>query len=501
MRLHVTGYRLGHLANSQLNRAVLAARAAPATPFDRAAATLKLVFTPPGYQPCGNTPGDWMARETIRSLLLIGEEPGQRRLVTAVAARAGWRTAVAGNGDAALAQLRGAGGATVEAVLIDQAQCDGAPALVERLRDDHPAKAVYTLATLDTLGVAIEAMRAGATDYLVQPLAPDRLLAALDAAASHPASDGELRPMAEKLWQPLTLEEIVGDTPAFQAAIAIAAKAARANVPVLIEGERGSGREMIAEALHAASARAQRPLVVVDCGAVPANVVDSELFGHERGAFAGAFERKPGRMVEADGGTIFLDDIGALPVETQARLLAAIDGGRIWPLGARGPRDVDVRVIAASRVPLAEEVAAGRFREDLLYRLAGSFVAIPPLRDRADDLPALARHLLARIARQPGLRQLEITPEALALLAAYDWPGNVRQLQNALFRAAVLSDADELATADFPQIAQESFSRRRQGRGAPALGARPHAGRASASGSRAWRRSTPLTSTGRRCWR
>jgi DNA-binding NtrC family response regulator len=221
---------------------------------------------------------------------------------------------------------------------------------------------------------------------------------------------------------------------------------------------------MIAEAMHAASPRAQRPLVVVDCGAVPANVVDSELFGHERGAFAGAFERKPGCIVDADGGTLFLDDVGALPADTQARLMNALDSGRIFPLGARVGRDVDVRVIAASRVPLAEEVAAGRFREDLLYRLAGTFVALPPLRDRADDLPALVRHLLARIARQPGLRELDITDEALALLATYDWPGNVRQLQNALFRAAVLSDADALTTADFPQIAQESFSRRRQGR-------------------------------------
>lgn len=422
-----------------------------------------------------------MARETIRSLLLIGDEPGQRRLVTAIAARAGWRTAVAADGEATLQHLSGQGGGTVEAVLIDQQQIDDSPALVARLRAAHPDKTVYTLATLDALAVAIEAMRNGATDYLVKPVAPDRLLAALDAVASHPAIDGELRPMAEKLWQPLTVEEIVGETSAFRAAVATAAKAARANVPVLIEGERGSGREMFAEALHAASARAQRPLVVVDCGAVPANVIDSDLFGHERGAFAGAFDRKPGRMVDADGGTIFLDDIGALPLDTQARLLAAIDSGRIWPLGARGGREIDVRVIAASRVPLAEEVAAGRFREDLLYRLASTFVAIPPLRDRPEDLPALVHHLLARIARQPGLRQLDITPEALELLAAYDWPGNVRQLQNALFRAAVLSDADELATADFPQIAQESFSRRRQARGAPALGQRRHTG-APASG-------------------
>ena len=403
-----------------------------------------------------------MARETIRSLLLVGDDAGQRRLVTAIAARAGWRTAFASTADDATVQLAAGQDTVIDAVLIDQQATDGSPALVAQLRAAAPQRALYTATTLDGLAVAIEAMRMGATDYLVKPIAPDRLLAALASAAQGPA--GELRPMAEKLWQPLALDEVIGEAPAFQTALGVAVKAAQSRAPALIEGEAGTGREMIAEAIHAASPRAQRPLVVVDCGAVPANVVDSELFGHERGAFAGAFDHKLGRMTEADGGTLFLDDIGALPADTQTRLLAAIDSGRVWPLGARGSREVDVRVIAASRISLAEEVAAGRFREDLLYRLAGTFIAIPPLRERIGDLPALVRHLLQRIARQPGLRDLDITSEAIDLLSAFDWPGNVRQLQNALFRAAVLSDADALTTADFPQIAQESFSRRRQGR-------------------------------------
>jgi len=409
-----------------------------------------------------------MARETVRSLLLIDEDAGQRRLVSAIAARAGWRTVVASSGAAAFDSLRAPHASTIEAILIDQR--DDTPALVAELRAAHPDKAVHVLTPLEGLAIAIEAMRAGATDYLVKPVAPDRLLAALDAATNRQSIEGELRPMAEKLWQPLSFDEIVGTSTAFRSAVATAARAAAARVPVLIEGERGTGKEMIAEAIHAASPRAQRPLIVVDCGAVPANVVDSDLFGHERGAFAGAFERKHGRFVEADGGTLFLDDVAALPLDTQARLLSVIDSNRIWPLGARGNREVDVRVIATSRVSLAEEVAAGRFREDLLYRLAGVHVAVPALRDRAEDLPALARHLLDRIAHQPGLREIDITEDALAVLAAYDWPGNVRQLQNALFRAAVLCDADSLTTADFPQIAQESFSRRRTPR--PDIGRR-----------------------------
>jgi DNA-binding NtrC family response regulator len=400
-----------------------------------------------------------MPRETIRSLLLIDEDAGQRRLVSAIAARAGWRTVVADSGLAALKTLKSPQGGTIEAVLIDQRE--DTPATVSELRATHPDKAVHVLTTLDGLAVAVEAMRQGATDYLVKPIAPERLMAALDTAANRDSIEGELRPMAEKLWQPLSFDEIIGAVPAFRAALATAERAAESRVPVLIEGERGTGKEMFAEAIHAASPRAQRPLIVIDCGAVPANVVDSTLFGHEQGAFAGAFERKHGRFVEADGGTLFLDDVAALPLDTQARLLAVLESGRIWPLGARGCREVDVRVVAASRVSLADEVAQGRFREDLLYRLAGVHVALPPLRERVADLPALARHLLDRIALQPGLREIDITDDALALLGGYDWPGNIRQLQNALFRAAVLCDASALTTADFPQIAQESFSRRR----------------------------------------
>jgi len=411
-----------------------------------------------------------MPRETIRTLLLVDGDSGERRLVSAVAARAGWRTLLADTPEDAEALLEGAPAtASVEALIVDDGATDDLIDCARKLRAAHPEKAIYILSALEGLAAAVEAMRAGATDYLVKPIAPDRLLAALDAAANRQAIEGELRPMAEKLWQPLPFEEIVGSAPVFRAALASAAKAARARVPVLIEGEPGSGKEMIAEAIHAASSRARRPLVVVDCSVVPANVIDSDLFGHERGAFAGAFERKPGRLAEADGGTLLLDEVHALPLDTQARLVAALETGRIWPLGARGCREIDVRVIAASSEPLAGEIAAGRFREDLMYRLATVQVPVPPLRDRIGDLPALARHLLARIALQPGLRALDITDEAIALLMAYDWPGNVRQLQNALFRAAVLCDGDQLTTADFPQIAQESFARRRNPRGsAPA---------------------------------
>jgi DNA-binding NtrC family response regulator len=245
----------------------------------------------------------------------------------------------------------------------------------------------------------------------------------------------------------------VGSDPDFRAALAIAAKAARSRVPVLIEGEGGVGKEVLADAIHASSSREKKPFISVNCQSIPPNLAESELFGHERGAFNGAFSRHVGKFEDADGGTILLDEVGALPLEAQVKLLRLLQHGEIQPIGARGFRELDVRVIVASNTPLLAEVAAGRFREDLYYRLAIVHVDVPPLRHRKGDIPQLARHLLTRIARQPGIRSLGITDDAVALLSGYDWPGNVRQLQNALFRAAVLCDGDALTSEDFPEIA------------------------------------------------
>ncbi len=396
-----------------------------------------------------------MPRDVTRTLLLIDDEPAQRRLIAAIAARAGWRLIGATDGDAARAIL--AGEQPVDAVLIDHWSPDPDDGeLIAAIRHDNPQLPILMLTALSSVAVAVEAMRAGASDFLVKPIAPDKLLAALDAVTAK-AATGELRPLTEKIPQVLAFDEVVGSEPSFRAALAIAAKAARARVPVLIEGESGVGKEVVAQAIHAASPRAKRPLVVVNCGAISANLVESELFGHERGAFTGAFDRHIGRFQVADGGTLFLDEVGELPFDAQVKLLRVLQSGEIQPIGSRASRMVDVRVIAATNRTLLDEVAAGRFREDLYYRLAVVQLTIPPLRSRAADIPALARHLLARIARQPGMRGLGITDAALAMLMAYEWPGNVRQLQNALFRAAVLCDGDALTSDDFPQIAQAAL--------------------------------------------
>ena len=393
-----------------------------------------------------------MQGKTIR-LMLIDDEPAQRRLVAALAARAGWRSIFETDHEMAVAILGTQEGMQLDAVLLDHWAPDADPTpLITELRVRRPALPLLMLTANGSVAHAVAAMRAGATDFLVKPLAPERLLAALEASVAGTAA-GELRPLTEKIPALLAFEEIVGSAPDFRAALAIAAKAARARVPVLLEGESGVGKEVVAEAIHAASPRGKREMVTVNCGAIPANLVESELFGHEKGAFTGAFDKKIGKFALADGGTIFLDEIGEMPLDAQVKLLRVLQSGEVQSIGARHPREVDVRVIAATNKRLADEVEAGRFREDLFYRLNVVQVTIPPLRERAGDIPALARHLLARIARQPGLRPLGITDDALALLGAYDWPGNVRQLQNALFRAAVLCEGAALTRDDFPQIA------------------------------------------------
>lgn len=395
-----------------------------------------------------------------RSLLLIDDEPAQSRLIEAIAARAGWRVIRATDLEEAMGVLAGPRAQVIDVVLIDQWSADDqGTEIIRELRTSFTHLPVMILTAQNSIDHAVEAMRAGATDFLIKPIAPDRLLIALEALRDAANRKGELRPLSEKIAYPLAFDEIVGSAPEFRAALAIAAKAARARVPVLIEGESGTGKEVIAQAIHAASPRGKRPMFIVNCGAIPTNLVESELFGHEKGAFTGAFERQVGRFAHAEGSTLFLDEVGELPLDAQVKLLRVLQSGEIQPLGSRNVQHVDVRVIAATNRNLAEDITEGRFREDLYYRLNVVPVHIPPLRQRAGDISALARHLLVRIGQQPGMRRISITEEAIQLLSSFDWPGNVRQLHNALFRAAILCEGDSLTPDDFPQIAVEASQR------------------------------------------
>ena len=406
--------------------------------------------------------GETMRPDATRCLLLIDDEPAQRRLVTAIGARAGWWVMGAPDIDAAQKLLASEDGKSVDAILLDHwLPGHEGTELILQIRELRPDLPLLILTAQTSVAVAVEAMRAGASDFLVKPLAPDRLLSALDAATDRRRSRGELRPLSEKLVKPLAFDEIVGSAPEFRSGLAIAAKAARARVPVLIEGENGTGKEMIAQAIHTASPRGRKPMLTLHCAATATNHVESALFGHEKGAFTGAFDRHTGRFEEADGSTLFLEEVGALPLDVQVKLLQALDTGEFQRIGSRITQTADVRVVASTTISLTEEIARGRFREDLYYRLNVVHCDIPPLRARSSDIPPLARHLLGRIAEQPGMRHLSITDDALAVLMRYGWSGNVRQLQNALFRAAVLCEGNALTAADFPHIARESTFNKR----------------------------------------
>ncbi len=394
-----------------------------------------------------------MADKETRLLMLVDDEPAQCRLVSAIAARAGWRTIFARDAETAIAMLGTQDGMMLDAILLDQwAPGADSAALIAELKARRPALPVLLLTAIGSNDSAIEAMRAGASDYIIKPVAAERLIAALSLAAEHSKGYGELQPLTEKITHPLGFDEIIGSAPAFRSALAIAAKAARSRAPVFIEGEGGVGKEVVADAIYAASPRSRMPFLKINCGAIAPNLLDSVLFGHEKNAFTGAFDKRVGIIQQAENGTVFLDEIDQLPPETQVRLVRLLTENEIQPLGCAHSYRIDVRIISASNADLSEKLASGAFREDLFYRINVVQLRIPPLRERTSDIPALARHFLNRMANQPGLRSLGITEEALALLKAYDWPGNVRQLQSALFRAAVLCDRDALTALEFPQI-------------------------------------------------
>ena len=394
-----------------------------------------------------------MAETDERLLMLIDDEPAQCRLITALASREGWRTVIVRDSETAIAMLGTHQGMQLSAIILDQwVPGDDACLLISELKNRRPAMPILMLTASTSPLLAVEAMRAGATDYLIKPVAPDRLMQALRVATTRETPSDELAPLTEKMPSTPDFEAMIGAAPHFRKALAVAAKAARGHGPVLIEGESGTGKEMLVRAMHAASPRAKALLRIVNIGSMPENSVESVLFGHEKGAFPGAFDRQIGALQHCDGGTLVLDEIDRLPAPVQDRLLEAIGRGDVRPIGAKHSFRIDVRLIAASNTPLRELVAEGQFLAELHEALSPVAVFLPPLRERASDFPALSRHFLTRIGEQPGLRQLGITDSALSLLAAYDWPGNVRQLQAVLFRAAVFCDGDALTAEDFPQL-------------------------------------------------
>ncbi len=394
-----------------------------------------------------------MAEPEERLLMLIDDEPAQSRLISALAGRAGWRTHVVHDAETAIATLGTRQGMQLSAIILDQwVPGDDACDLIAELKSRRPGLPILMLTTSASPQLAVDAMRAGASDYLVKPVAPDRLMQALRCATTREVPSSELQTLSEKLDATLDFDSMIGANPEFRTSLARAAKAARGHGHILVEGETGTGKDMLVRAVQAASPRAKLPFRIINVRGVAPNSIESVLFGHEQGAFPGAFDRQVGVLQQCDTGTVVLDEINRMPMDVQARLAEAFASGRIRPIGARHSFRIDIRIIAASNQRLAEMVEAGTFREDLYQILSATRIALPPLRERAGDIRPLARYFLQRIGDQPGLRELGITDGALSLLGSFDWPGNVRQLQAVLFRAAVHCDGDALTANDFPHL-------------------------------------------------
>jgi DNA-binding NtrC family response regulator len=296
-------------------------------------------------------------------------------------------------------------------------------------------------------------MRGGASDFLVKPASPERITVSIRNALKIGTLAGEVTRLKKKTENRLAFDDLIAKSSEMRQVIRLGQRAAQSNIPILIEGESGVGKELIARAIQGSSERAGRPFVTVNCGAIPENLVESILFGHEKGSFTGATDRHLGKFQEADGGTLFLDEIGELRLDMQVKLLRALQQGEIDPIGSKRPVKVDVRIISATNRNLAELTRDALFREDLYYRLNVFPIVVPPLRERRQDVPALARHFITRFAAEEHKPVAGLTPEASDIIEGFDWPGNVRQLENTIFRAVVLCDGNTLDVCDFPQIA------------------------------------------------
>ena len=389
-------------------------------------------------------------------ILIVDDDPVQRRLLENMVRRFGYEPLVAEGGDAAVALLTVADGAPIHAVVLDlvMPDLDGLGVLA-KIREAEIPVPVIVQTVHGGIDNVVTAVRAGATDFVVKPVGVERLHVSLRNALATSALESELARIKRSRTGTLGFNDIITKSPRMQSVLRVAEKAASSAIPVLIEGQSGVGKELIARAIHGSGDRRAKPFVAVNCGAIPDNLVESLLFGHEKGAFTGATERHMGKFVEASGGTLFLDEVGELPAAAQVKLLRAIQEGEIEPVGARKPVKVDVRLISATNRDLIADVKSGRFREDLFYRLHVFPISVPPLRERLQDIPELARHFLVRFAAEEGKRVSGLSAEAMSLLCAYQWHGNVRQLENAVFRAVVLAEGDIIGCGEFPQIASQ----------------------------------------------
>ena len=378
----------------------------------------------------------------MSSVLIVDDEPNIRRMVGALLASEGYEVRDAADGSTGLAR---AAESMPDVVLLDlmmPGELDGLGTLA-RLREAAPDVPVIMMSGKAGLSDAVKATKLGAFNFLEKPLSPEGVLLALASALELRRVRREARSLREDLG---LAGEMIGASPAMDRVRELIARVAPTDARVLVTGESGTGKELVASAIHAQSPRRNRPFVRVNCAAIPRDLVESEMFGHEKGAFTGATDRRIGRFELAHTGTLFLDEVGDLGAEAQAKLLRAIEAKEIERVGGAKPIRVDVRIVAATNRDLTRAAAEGTFREDLLFRLNVIPIEVPPLRERPDDLPALVSHFSALHRARTGRRAPRFTEGALALLARYRWPGNVRELANIVERLAILhagGDVDE----------------------------------------------------------
>jgi two-component system, NtrC family, response regulator AtoC len=378
-------------------------------------------------------------------ILVVDDDPASRDLLRRVLATEGHQVVTVGDGREALAEL---GRQPADLVVSDirMPDLDGVQ-LLERLRQAAPEVPVILVTAFGDVEGAVDAIRRGAFDYLAKPYDVDGIRHLVRRALAQAALASENRALRKQVRDKYRLEGIVGRSEAMLRVFKTAARVAQSDATVLIEGESGTGKEQVARAIHAASPRADMPFVAVDCGAIAEGVLESELFGHAKGAFTGAQGSRRGLFEEAHRGTLFLDEMGDVGPALQARLLRALQEGEVRRVGANESTPVDVRVLAATNKDLARQVKEGKFREDLYYRVNVVTIRLPPLRERREDIPLLAEHFAAKHGRPEGSA---ITPEARELLVAYDWPGNVRELENVVARALALNHAGLVVPEDLP---------------------------------------------------
>ncbi len=386
-------------------------------------------------------------------VLVVDDEENIRLVLRTLLRKHGYEVSVASSGEEALERLEDA---APDFVLAD-VRMSGMSGieLTRELSGREARPTVIVMSAYGSVDLAIEAIKAGAYDYVSKPFKQDEVLLALRKAEERESLRRENAQLKARILEQSSYAGMIGTSEAIQKVFRMIEKAAGYATTVLIQGESGTGKELVARALHERGERAPRPFVAVNCGAIPESLIESELFGHKRGAFTDASQDKPGLFEEADRGTLFLDEIGELPPGTQVKLLRVLQEGTFRRLGETRDREADVRVVAATVRVLKDEVDEGRFREDLYYRLNVLPIVVPPLRSRREDLPLLVDHFLARNNQRLGTRIRGVDPKAHKLLLAYHWPGNVRELENVLERAMVLADGDVLVEGDLPERLRE----------------------------------------------